>query len=113
PVHVIQPAALLGATAAPLSAAHSVTAAAAPNPAGGDPARVSPAPATLDWNAWLGPVPYRPYNPDYAHESYRWMMALGGGRLRGEGVHAFAGLLTAWGEAEPLSVRATASGVAQ
>jgi predicted dehydrogenase len=114
PVHVVHPAAAAWQALAldPLTATQA-TMHAAPNPGGGNPAAAGAPPATLDWNAWLGPAPYRPYNPDYAHASFRWMRDLGGGRLAEEGVHAFAALLAAWQIDTPLTVRATAQGSPQ
>lgn len=111
PVHVIHPAATAWREHAlePVAATQAMVQA-APNPTGGDPGAIGAPPAELDWDAWLGPAPYRPYNPGYAHEHYRWMRDLGGGRLALEGVHAFAALLTAWQVASPLVVRATAQG---
>ncbi len=34
------------------------------------PAEAQPAPAGLDWDLWLGPAPYRPYNQ--AYQPFRW-----------------------------------------
>jgi len=36
-------------------------------------------PPTLDWDLWLGPVPYRPYNPAYLPGSWRGWSAFGTG----------------------------------
>src|SRR5437899_5945798 len=39
------------------------------------------APATLDWNLWLGPAPERPYNPAYAPFKWRGWWDFGTGAL--------------------------------
>jgi predicted dehydrogenase len=50
--------------------------------AGGDrPTGTPPVPATLHWDLWLGPAPYRPYHPDYVPASWRGWWAFGGGTL--------------------------------
>lgn len=55
------------------------------------------APATLDYNMWLGPAPERPYNP-YRVRSWRSFWHYGGGQQTDWGVHwidsAFDGLAT-------------------
>jgi predicted dehydrogenase len=40
-----------------------------------------PPPATLDWDLWLGPAPYRPYHPAYAPFHWRYWWAFGNGVL--------------------------------
>ncbi len=59
------------------------------NPVGGDPLKTGVAPANLDWDMWLGPAQMRPYNPDYCHRLFRWMLDLGGGQIRDRGAHVF------------------------
>jgi len=59
------------------------------NPVGGDPLKTGKAPANLDWDMWLGPAQIRPYNPDYCHRDFRWMLDLGGGQIRDRGAHVF------------------------
>ena len=36
------------------------------------PAEPEPAPESLDWNLWLGPAPWRPYNPGYLGGCGAW-----------------------------------------
>ena len=60
-------------------------------PVGGDPwsdfAQMAqpkdtpPAPETLDWDLWLGPVPYRPYHPEYHPMKWRAWIDFGTGPL--------------------------------
>jgi predicted dehydrogenase len=40
-----------------------------------------PVPATLDWDLWLGPAGYRPYNPAYAPFSWRYWWNFANGQL--------------------------------
>lgn len=44
-------------------------------------------PKGLNWDLWLGPVPYRPYSPDYAPFNWRNWWAFGGGALADFGCH--------------------------
>ncbi len=39
----------------------------------------SQAPATLDYETWLGPAPKRPYNPNRSHFNYRYFWDYSGG----------------------------------
>ena len=61
-----------------------------PNPTGGDPAKTGNPPPELDWDLWLGPARWKPYNPDYCHFNFRWMLDFGGGWIRDRGAHVFA-----------------------
>jgi hypothetical protein len=40
-----------------------------------------PVPETLDWDLWLGPAPYRPYNPAYLPFNWRAWLDFGTGAL--------------------------------
>ena len=46
-------------------------------------------PPTLDWNQWIGPAPWRPYNPAYAPWSWRAWVDFGTGALGDMGAHIF------------------------
>jgi predicted dehydrogenase len=45
------------------------------------------APAELDYDLWLGPLRWRPYNPLFAHGNFRWMLESGGGQICDSGSH--------------------------
>jgi predicted dehydrogenase len=47
-------------------------------------------PKELDWDLWLGPLPYRPYNAHLAPGAFRWMMESGGGQIRDRGAHVMS-----------------------
>lgn len=59
------------------------------NPVGGDPSKNGPPPASLDWDSWVGPARWVPYNPDRCHVNFRWLMDFGGGYIRDHGAHVF------------------------
>ncbi len=82
------------------------------NPVGGVLAWLSAPPEGLDWDAWLGPARWRPYNPDYGHVRFRWDFSLGGGRLMGDGVHLFETILWCLGIEDLGRVRIHAQGEA-
>src|SRR4051794_15547215 len=46
-----------------------------------------PVPKTLDWETWLGPAPFRPYNPVYVPFKWRGRWDFGTGRIGDMGVH--------------------------
>jgi predicted dehydrogenase len=50
-------------------------------------------PPQLDWDMWLGPLPWRPYNPRYAPGVFRWLLESGGGQIRDRGAHQFSTIL--------------------
>jgi predicted dehydrogenase len=55
---------------------------------GGDrPSDSPPVPPTLDWDVWLGPAPYRPYNPCYLPRQWHFWWDFGGGVLGNVGCH--------------------------
>jgi predicted dehydrogenase len=44
-------------------------------------------PATLDYDLWLGPAPYRPYHPSHCHYHWRWWWDFANGILGDFGCH--------------------------
>jgi predicted dehydrogenase len=72
-----------------LGKVHKVTCWHRLNPTGGtDPDREPP--AELDWDLWLGPLRWRPYNSAYCHGVFRWVMESGGGVIRDRGAHVMS-----------------------
>lgn len=67
-----------------------------------------PVPSELDWDLWLGPARWMPYNPLRCHFNFRWFMDFGGGFIRDRGNHVLSIVLWAMGDnAQPVSVEAT------
>lgn len=63
-------------------------------PQGGDrPVGSDPIPATLDWEAWIGPAPMRPYKKDVYH-SFKWrgFVDFGSGALGDMACHTTDGI---------------------
>jgi len=54
---------------------------------GGDYAPDEPVPAGLDWNMWLGPAPYSPYNRLRHPYNFRWFYDYSGGKMTDWGAH--------------------------
>jgi predicted dehydrogenase len=63
------------------------------SPADDDPVPDSDPPPELDWDLWLGPLPWRPYNAHYLHGTFRWVMESGGGQIRDRGAHVMSNAL--------------------
>jgi len=63
------------------------------SPADNNPVPDSEPPEGLDWDLWLGPLPWRPYNRRYCPASFRWLMESGGGQIRDRGAHQFSTIL--------------------
>lgn len=55
-------------------------------------------PANLDYEMWLGPAAYRPYNPSHVHRMWRFYWAYGGGMMTDWGVHLLD--MALWGKNE-------------
>jgi predicted dehydrogenase len=49
-------------------------------------------PADLDWEAWLGPAPRKPYNKNRTFYRFRWFYDYSGGQLTNFGVHYLASI---------------------
>lgn len=54
----------------------------------GDPTPM-PVPPELDYDMWLGPAPYAPYNRDRLHFNFRWIWDYSGGIITDWGTHLF------------------------
>ena len=52
-----------------------------------DPVPDEPVPPGLDWNTWLGPAPYVPYNRLRCHIEFRWFFEYSGGKMTDWGAH--------------------------
>lgn len=46
-----------------------------------NPRDTVPIPTGFDWDLWLGPVPHRPYHPNYTHNVFRGWYDFGGGSI--------------------------------
>lgn len=69
-----------------------------------------PAPPELNWEMWLGPIAWRPYNPAIVHFNFRWLMDSGAGFIRDRGNHALSIVMWLTGQDEwdaPVTVEAT------
>jgi predicted dehydrogenase len=76
-------------------------------PGPGSPAD-APAPAELDWDLYVGPSAFRPYNPNmYYNYGYDWFKIAGAGHQVAWGVHHFDIVLWAMGVNSPETVFAT------
>ncbi len=81
---------------------HEVTCWHYPNPVGGFKPD-EPPPANLDWDMWLGPVRYVPYNSERCHFNFRWFLEFGGGQIRDRGAHVMSVALWLMGaDTQPL-----------
>lgn len=46
-----------------------------------------PPPPELNYEAWVGPARWLPYNKKHTHGQFRWMIDFGGGQIRDRGAH--------------------------
>jgi predicted dehydrogenase len=46
-----------------------------------------PPPSESEWDHWLGPAPFVPYNPNRMYYNFRWFYNYSGGQLTNFGVH--------------------------
>jgi len=63
------------------------------SPSDDNPVPDSEPPEYLDWDLWLGPLPWRPHNKRYCPGTFRWIMESGGGQIRDRGAHQFSTIL--------------------
>jgi len=77
------------------------------------PKETPPAPASLDWDLWLGPAPARPYHPAYHPFSWRGWWDFGTGALGDMACHAFHTIFRALKLGHPARVHASSSFIVQ
>lgn len=80
-----------------------------PSPSDDRPVADGNPPDYLDWDLWLGPLRWRPYNRRYAPATFRWIMESGGGQIRDRGAHVMSCAMH-WLGADgtwPVSIEAT------
>jgi predicted dehydrogenase len=75
------------------------------------PKDTPPVPSTLDWNLWLGPAPWRPYNPVYVPFKWRGWWDFGSGGIGDMGIHNVAPVFSALKLGPPESVQASSTPV--
>ncbi|MBN2000716.1 Gfo/Idh/MocA family oxidoreductase [candidate division KSB1 bacterium] len=88
-------------------------------PAGGNPwsdfavkarsPETPPVPEGLNWDLWLGPVPYRPYHPDYHPTKWRAWLDFGTGALGDMGCHILDPAFYALELGSPESIQAAST----
>ncbi len=72
-----------------------------------NPKEGKPIPEGLDWDLWLGPVPDRPYHPNYTHAVFRGWYDFGAGSIADMGHYSLWPLFLQLGiNTAPLSARA-------
>ncbi len=73
------------------------------------PSDTPPTPASLDWDLWLGPAPYRPYHPAYAPFRWRGWWDFGTGGIGDMGIHNMAPVFSALKLGAPASIQAVST----
>jgi hypothetical protein len=84
-----------------------------------NPVETVPVPKGFDWSLWLGPVPDRPYHPNYTHCVFRGWYDFGGGSIADMGHYSLFPLFVTLGintpaitaEAYGTTTRITKNGV--
>ncbi len=72
-----------------------------------NPAETPPVPKDFDWDLWLGPVPDRPYHPNYTNAVFRGWYDFGGGSIADMGHYSLWPLFLTLGiNTAPLSALA-------
>ena len=71
----------------------------------------SPPPPELDYDMWLGPAPYSPYNKKHVHYLFRFYWDYSGGQMTNFGQHAND--LAQWGNGTELTGPIAAEGTAE
>jgi predicted dehydrogenase len=89
---------------------HKVTCWHYASPADDQPVPDSQPPEDLDWDLWLGPMSWRPYNRRYLPGTFRWIMESGGGQIRDRGAHQFSTILWCMEADQQTSFTVTATG---
>lgn len=77
------------------------------------PADTPPVPATLNWDLWLGPAPWRPYNPAYVPFTWRGWWDFGTGGIGDMAIHNLAPVFSALKLTAPIRINASSTLVNQ
>jgi predicted dehydrogenase len=78
----------------------------------GRPEGEDPVPPNLNWDAWIGVAPFRPYKTDTYHPfKWRGWQDFGGGAMGDFGCHIFDPVFTGIKPGAPLKVQAESSGI--
>ncbi len=80
------------------------------NPVDANPVPDGDPPRELDWDLWLGPMPWRPYNSRYCHGVFRWLLESGGGQIRDRGAHQFSTIMWCMNADKQVSYTVEATG---
>jgi len=75
------------------------------------PKDTPPVPEGFDWDLWLGPAPYRPYNPAYHPFKWRGWLDFGTGALGDMGCYSFDTIFRVLKLKAPDTVQASSSGI--
>jgi len=67
----------------------------------GNPTDRPPIPKGFNWDLWLGPVPNRPYHPNYTHNVFRGWYDFGGGSIADMGHYSLFPLFRTFGIDSP------------
>ena len=70
------------------------------------PTERPPIPKSFDWDLWLGPVPDRPYHPNYTHAVFRGWYDFGGGSLADMGNYSLWPVFRTFNLGAPISIEA-------
>ncbi len=65
------------------------------------PSERPPVPEGFDWGLWLGPVPDRPYHPNFTHNVYRGWYDFGAGSVADMGIYSLWPLFRTFGITRP------------
>ena len=64
-------------------------------------------PEGFNWDLWLGPVPHRPYHPDFTHNAFRGWYEFGGGSVADMGHYSLFPLFRSFGiDTAPIGAKA-------
>lgn len=66
-----------------------------------NPTEIQPVPKDFNWDLWLGPVPDRPYHPNYTHAVFRGWYDFGAGSIADMGHYSLFPLFLALGITTP------------
>lgn len=66
-----------------------------------NPSETPPVPKGFNWDLWLGPVPYRPYHPNFTHAVFRGWYDFGGGSIADMGHYSLFPLFLTFGIDKP------------